>query len=67
MILSPGYNSRKQTYMQTTKKQLFHHGNLIHSFQTELESISDWMRVNKVSVNLDKTEFTAICKSGNES
>ena len=35
-------------------------GDLIRSFQTELDNISDWMRVNKLSVNPDKTEFMVI-------
>ena len=65
MILSRVYNSRKQTFMLTTQKQLSHP--LISEisfavFRQELDNISDWMRVNKVSVNPDKTEFMVIGK-----
>ena len=35
-------------------------GDLTRSFQTELDNISDWMRVNKLSINPDKTEFMVI-------
>ena len=35
-------------------------GDLIRSFQTELGNISDLMRVNKLSVNPDKSEFMVI-------
>ena len=35
-------------------------GDLIRSFKTELDNISDWMRVNKLRVNPDKTEFMVI-------
>ena len=35
-------------------------GDLTRSFQTELDNISDWMRVNKLGVNPDKTEFMII-------
>ena len=38
-------------------------GDLIRSFQTELDNISDWMGVNKLSVNSDKTEFMVIGQS----
>ena len=38
-------------------------GDLIRSFQTQLDNISDWMRVNKLSVNPEKTEFMVIGQS----
>ena len=33
-------------------------GDLVRSFQMELENISDWIRVHELSVNPDKTELT---------
>ena len=35
-------------------------GDLIRSFQTGLDNISDWIRVDKLGVNPDKTEFMVI-------
>ena len=31
--------------------------NLINTFQEELSKISNWMRVNKLSINIDKTKY----------
>ena len=33
---------------------------LVRNFQTELENISVWVRVNKPSINPDKTDFMVI-------
>ena len=49
--------------MQTTQKQLSRPliSEISFTVFRQLDNISDWMRVNKLSVNPDKTEFMVIC------
>ena len=35
-------------------------GDVIQNFQAELENISEWMRINKLSIHREKTEFMVI-------
>ena len=35
-------------------------GDLIQNFQTELENISEWLRIDKLSIHPEKTEFVVI-------
>ena len=35
-------------------------GDLMQNFQAELENISEWMRMNKLSIHAEKTEFMVI-------
>ena len=54
--------SKVNLYVDDTEKTISSSDiDLLRNFQAELENISDWMRVNKLSINPDdKTEFMVI-------
>ena len=69
--LGPSYLNDFQTCLKFSKAYLYADdtevslssneiGNVIQNFQAELENISEWMRINKLSIHPEKTEFMVI-------
>ena len=54
--------SKANLYVDDTEVSLSSNeiGDVIQNFQAELENVSEWMRINKLSVHPEKTEFIVI-------